>query len=262
MLSKNKLKYFASLKRKKNRVHENRFLVEGLRLCEELLDSDYVAEVLIYCPDRCHSERAHKLLSKFQEKHVPITEIDINQLNNLTETVHSQGIVCVAQKKAFDLAPFIDQPEINLIALDRISEPGNLGTIIRSASWFGIAGVLLSKDSAEVTNPKVLRASMGAVFHLAIFENLHLSESLSALQAKGFKLFAADAGSHTLFSDAIFTKKNVLILGNEIDGVAANLKSAADAALKIPKHGTGDSLNVAVAAGIIMEKMTFKKNLN
>ncbi len=255
VISKNKLKYYSSLKRKKSRESERRFLIEGVRLCEEILGSAYEVETLLYCPSQLTSPRGQDLLAKIQQRGIPVMETDAKSLQRLSDTVHSQGMVGVARRREFSWEQIMEREPPILLALDQITDPGNLGTIIRTANWFGAAAILLSENCVDFANPKVVRASMGAVFYIPIFEIANFKERLNELKKTGYTLFAADPAGELNYFNATFTEKNVLILGNETAGVEAEIKNMANVRLAIPRKGEGESLNVAVAAGILLAEM-------
>ncbi len=258
MISKAKLKYLSALKQKKIRDQRQAFLIEGLRLCEEALDSDYEIAAALICRGTAaaQSNRGEKLLAAFRTRGIAMDEISLSQLQEISETVHSQGIVCVAKKRAFDLNEFLkNQPDL-LLALNAINDPGNLGVIIRTANWFGVKGIFLSSHAVEATNPKVVRASMGGFFHLSIFENCDLEKILTNLQKENYAIWVADAAGDVDYRRAVFGKKNVLVLGSEIAGVERALKTLANGRLRIPKRGKAESLNVGAAAAILLAEMT------
>lgn len=256
MISKARLKYFTSLKEKKYREKEKRFLIEGLHLCEEILDSDFEVETLLYCRSRVAGRRAKQLIRRFQNAGVSIEEINSHSLKMLSDTVNSQGILCCVRKKEYSFTQMVNSAPDVLVALDQIKDPGNLGTIIRTADWFGAGGILLSPDSVELTNPKVLRATMGSAFHIPILENQALNSVLLQLKTIGYSLLVADISGSVPYGDFDFSSKNVLILGHEINGVSEEVQNLATETLRIPKIGRGDSLNVAVAAGIILAELS------
>lgn len=256
MISKAKARSLATLQRKKARETEGRFLVEGLRTCEELLASGYKTDILLYCPARLTTDRGRELVEAYRRINTTVEEVDENSLKKLSGTVSSQGVLAVARIRKFNFSQLESAPRGILLALDQVSEPGNLGTIIRTAGWFGIAGILLGKNSVEFTNPKVIRASMGACFHMPIFENVDLLPKLRSMKELGYEVLVADSDGSSVYSEYDFTSSSVLVLGNEAGGVTAKLKTAATACLRIPRLGHGDSLNVAVATGIILSRMS------
>jgi len=255
VISKAKLKYLSSLKQRKSRQEHNRFLVEGLRLCEEILDSYYEIETALFCAAQLQSERGQQLIETLRQRGIPTLEINQTELKRISETVHSQGIVCVVKKREFDLSEILRTPPRVLLAFDEINDPGNLGAILRTAGWFNVGGIFLSKNSVEAVNGKVVRASMGGLFHLPIFENCTLEEMIAKLKNENYAIWVADANGDVDYRRANFGEKNLLVLGNEIEGVHSEIMKMADGLLKIPNPGKGESLNVAVAAGILLAEM-------
>ncbi len=236
-------------------------MVEGLRLCEEIFDSEYKFDTLIYCPGKINSERANRFIDKCKNAGLATEAVDTKSLKRVSDTVHSQGILGIVNMQHFSTEQLLANSPKGLVALDNINDPGNLGTIIRSASWFGADGVLLSQNSVEFTNPKVVRASMGSAFHLPIWGPLDLYETLCKLKELGYALFVADSGGEIHYTTADFSNKWVVIFGNEISGVSDEIKGIASGILNIPRQGKGESLNVAVSAGIILAE-TLRKNRN
>lgn len=256
MISENQSKYFSALKEKKYRDREQKFLIEGLRLCEEVFESDYEMEKLLYCPSLISSARLQQCIAQCFERDIPAEEIDEKILKKISDTVHSQGILGLVKKKKVSFEQLLRSDPENLIALENVNDPGNLGTILRSASWFGMEGVLLSQNSVDYTNPKVVRSSMGAIFHLPIFDQLNLTEKLWELKKLGYSLFLTDAQGDVSYSNMKITQKNIFIFGNETEGVSESIRQITTSIIKIPRKGKGDSLNVAVAAGIIFAEIS------
>lgn len=256
MISKIEVKYYSSLKRKKCREQEQKFIVEGLRLCEEAFESEYRLDKLLYCPARVSSARANQLIEKCKNAAIPVDQLDTKSLRQISDTVHSQGILGIVQIKRFNFEQLLSGSPKRLVALDHIHDPGNLGAIIRSASWFGADAILLSQNSVEFTNPKVVRSSMGCVFHLPILDQLNFSSELPQLNELGYSVFVADIKESIEYTKADFSKKWVIVFGNEISGVDEEVKKMASGFLHIPGRGKGESLNVAVAAGIILAETT------
>lgn len=251
------------MKEKKYRDREGKFLVEGLRLCEELVSSttylDHI-ESLVFSPAEASSERALRLIADCTARGLDVEEIDAAGLKRLSDTVTSQGLIAVVRKVAVNFGDLLAGAPHCLLILDGVSDPGNLGTILRTANWFGANAVLLSANSVEWTNPKVVRSSMGAVFHIPVVSGLALSETLSELGTRGYSLFAAEVDGDTPFMAATFGEKNALIFGGETSGISQNVSRFVTTKLRIPGQGKCDSLNVAVAAGIILSEVFRRKS--
>ena len=142
-----------------------------------------------------------------------------------------------------------------IVCLENISDPGNVGTILRSCDWFGIKSVLLSRDCADIYNPKVLRASMGAVFNLSIFNQVDLYDELNKLKERSYKLYYADMNGID-YKDVKGNEKKVITFCNEAFGPSDELKIISHTSITIPKKGNIDSLNVSAAAAVILSELT------
>jgi len=255
LISKNQLKHICFLKQKKYRAREGKFIVEGLRSCEELLASDFDVDQVFYCSSALATSRSKQFLKKCRAQGVATAEIDSLSFKKISSTVSAQGIAAVARRRDTKLAQFIRPHGCQAVtALWQVSDPGNLGTIIRSAAWFGIDAVLTSTDCAEATNPKAARATMGALFYIPVFQGLNFSHVLPTLANMGYKIFYADADGAVSISAASFSERNVILLGGETNPLPHHLSESVTATVRIPRYGYGDSLNVAAAAAIVMSE--------
>lgn len=251
MISKNRLKAIAALRKKKFRKQEEKFLVEGIRMCREALSSDFEIEALILSNDRSRSDE-DSLRNRAEQRNIEIIEISANNVNSLAETVNSQGVFCVVhqQHAAFEN---LDLAEMNIVLiLDSGQDPGNVGTIIRTCDWFGVDAVLLSRDTAELYNPKVIRATMGSLFHLPIFEDIDLENTLTYLKQKNFTFYGADVNGETMVNQTSYQFPLALVIGNENRGLSPQITNFLDTSVAIPRKGNAESLNMAVASAIIL----------
>ena len=141
-----------------------------------------------------------------------------------------------------------------IVLLDNISDPGNLGTIFRNCDWFGIKNILLSENIVDHTNPKVIRSSMGSIFHLNIFESV-TAELLKNLKQQNFEILCADLEGENIFT---YTndKKKILILSSESHGPSREIEKMSDKKICIPKLGSAESLNVASASAVLLAQLT------
>jgi len=248
-LSNNDVKYYASLKQKKVRESENKFLIEGFHLIEECLNSSYVIEAIVL-RNGVGLEKHKEVKSKASEKNVRVESVPEKLFDKLAETENSQGIVGVVRipEAKKDNAP----PGNEVIALDRINDPGNLGTIIRTAYWFGIDSVLISKNSADIYNSKTLRSSQGAVFHMNISYGLDLKKNIHKLNSDGYKIYLFDASAENDLARSNIIGKSVFVFGNEAEGISSDIFEQPYEKVKIQGFSDCESLNVAVSAGILM----------
>lgn len=249
MLSKNDIKYYSSLLQKKERKEENKFIIDGKRIVEEGLKSNYECELVIVSNtfSEDYSEYVSSLLKNFN------TEIVNNKdFEKLSDTQNPQGIAAVFKIPG--------EQDVNLktglaAAMEDISDPGNAGTILRNCDWFGVKEVLLGEHCVELYNPKVLRASMGSVFHLQIYRLEDNIKSLDELRQNGYKLLCADINGENIFNFNSFGN-SIITFCNEAFGPSPELMNIIDHKVTIPKLGEAESLNVACASAVILAELT------
>ena len=249
MISENELKRLTRLKQKKYRLQEKRFLVEGVRLVEEALYAE-AAEAVLCLPEKQPQDRIAALLNAVEKAKIPIKEIDHRSLKDLTETVAQQGVVAVTRiPENLELRSL----EGNWLYLDQIRDPGNLGTILRTADWFGVANVALSPGTADPYNSKVVRSAMGAHFHLRI----RTEATLPPFGSAGYTVLAADSLGEPMKKNTLLSRdKWCLVMGSEASGISGENRPHIDHFVSIPGSGRAESLNVAVAAGIFLNQLT------
>ncbi|MCI0450409.1 MAG: RNA methyltransferase [Chlorobi bacterium] len=248
MLSASDVKNLASLKQKKFRQLHKKFLIEGFHLVEECLSSSFNLERIIL-RNNVDLQKHALILDKISKNKVKVDALPEKSFDKLTETENSQGIVGIVIK-----------PEVNpnnelgnlIIALDRISDPGNLGTIIRTAYWFGVDSVLISNNSADVFNSKVIRASQGGIFHTKIFEDVNLNEKLSGLSQNGYNVYLFAPAAEKKLNDIRLSEKSVLVFGNEAEGISGELLNTGYEKVKIEGYSNCESINAAISCGIAL----------
>jgi TrmH family RNA methyltransferase len=187
-----------------------------------------------------------------------VHDIDEASFNKLSQTMHAQGVVAVVNRRVTEGDPFeiIKQmPRCLWVGIDRMHDPGNLGSIMRTAEWLGIDGILVGQDCVEIFNPKVVRSSMGAIFHLPIHQIADLPELLRRLQQFGCFTYAADQAGDFPYTSITYAAKKILLLGDEADGLSEQILEVTQHRVAIPRKGHGESLNVAIAAAIVLAEM-------
>ena len=162
-----------------------------------------------------------------------------------------QGLLAVVKEPQATLAAVLTEPGLLLIVADRLRDPGNLGTLIRLADAAGATAVVVTAGSVDPYNPKVVRATMGSIFHLPV-TLVTSPAAISALHARGVRVLAADQEGTADYTEADYRPPVALVVGNEGEGLDAQWAAAAIARVRIPLYGRADSLNVAVAAGILL----------
>jgi RNA methyltransferase, TrmH family len=253
MITKRHLKELRDLGKKKPREEQGQFLVEGLRMAEEAADSDFeIVEVL--CTEAFAGTVSGKnVLGKFRQKNTVFSVITERDMESISDTVTAQGIVAVVAARSYDLESMLQPGKRSLlVGLDAVSDPGNLGSMIRTCDWFGVNGLIIGQDSVELYNPKVLRSTMGGLFHLPIVEEVNLLSILGRLKSSGYTVYVADASGETYAEDVRYAERAFLVMGNEARGASAALKHAADQRVAIRRYGLAESLNVGVACAVLL----------
>jgi len=259
MLSKEKLKQIIQLETKKGRKQQNKFLIEGTRSCEEAVKSAWEIESLFYTVKAEENLRIKQILKNAEKRGIELIQTKRNILEKISDTVTSQGIAGVVKIKDFTSDTLFKRRPEFLLALDSIKDPGNMGTLIRTADAFGVDGIILSEDCVDLFNPKVVRSTMGSIFHLPILKDIDLSDFLSNLKNNEFEIVITELEKGEALNRLDITKKICLVIGSEPEGVSKNLIQLADHLVKIPIPGKAESLNVAVACGILLYEMTEKR---
>ena len=237
------IKLTSSLKNKKKREENSLFLVEGAKLCDELYKSTYKTKFVVL--KKGASPKTLKHAENFAQNKVPVYFTNEKTFLRISDTVTPQDILAVVKFKDDETLP-----KESFIALDQIADPGNIGTIIRTAEWFGFKQVILSESCTGKYNPKLVRAAMGSLFRMKIITGINFEKSLKTLFPK-HELFGASLEATNNIESIKLKGKFGLIFGSESHGISKKVKELLTGEFVIPGKGA-ESLNVAVSAGISM----------
>lgn len=236
MLTKKEIKDIQLLCHKRQREEEGLFIAEGPKMAEEIIRSHFAIK-MIYGTDSWGK--------KNNTGSIPFTEVTESELQRISSLQTPNEVLVVVKQR-----PLANEPELKnrlTIVLDGIQDPGNLGTIIRTADWFGLSQIICSPDCADVYNPKVVQATMGSILHVNCwYKNLEVLEI-----PKNLTIYGALLQGQNIFSMKKITE-GILVIGNESKGIREPLLSKITNPITIPKHGNAESLNAAVATGIII----------
>jgi TrmH family RNA methyltransferase len=245
------------LHRRRGRERRGLALAEGVRLVEEALAGGIVIRGAAVSPALESTTRGKTLKASLAERSIRTEDLGDSELDALADTEHPQGVVAVIEPKRWTLDDIRLKPDSIVLALDGVQDPGNVGTMLRTALGLGAAGVVALKGTADLTNPKVIRSAMGASFRLAVVP-AGPEEFLAWARLQRAEIWIADTNGAT--PDSLLRRGErpalALVLGNEGAGVSPTLDAAADGRVAIPLSAEVESLNVAVAAGILLYELT------
>ena len=284
------VKEIRKLKEKKYR--KDKFIVEGIKMLEEAINENASIDLIVIregidlkgtisnlFEKNNNGEAKNKNVLDKISKTITVTE---NVFNTLTDVVSPQGVLAVINKKSTELESdtkeegILNDKDANvkeidivnnkinmsadyIIALDGIQDPGNLGTIIRTADSANLKQIIVSKNTVDAYSPKVIRSTMGAIYRVNVIEAENLTETLKKLQNKGFKVVVTSLDTNTGIYDISYNK-SVVVIGNEANGVSKEIQELADEKVKIPMLGKTESLNASVATGIMIYEYVRRKN--
>ena len=236
MINNSELKYIQSFAHKKHWAEESTFIVEGPKMVQELLRSNWTIKKIYATADWIQGQGVLP---------VPVVEVDQIMLERMSHMQTPHQVIALAEKETFlKQWPF---DETFSLLLDGIQDPGNLGTIIRTADWFGVKQIFVSEDTAGFYNPKVLQSTMGSCFRVRV-ESVNLE---TIVKATALPVYGALLDGASMY-ESVIASTGFLIIGNESKGISNQLTKYITHPIKIPKYGHAESLNASVATGIIL----------
>ena len=241
------VKNLRKLKDKKFRDEQNEFIVEGIRIIEEAIQENVKIKMVVVCDGCLNSDPIRQdLLYKLAKERVIYVSEAI--FKTITDVTNPQGILAVIEKNN---SKEIDFSQELFLVLDNIQDPGNMGTILRTADSIALTQIIVPKGNADCYNPKVVRSTMGAIFRVNVIEVDDLSKTIKELKKHKIQVLATDLATDYSIYDVDY-KKSAIVIGNEGNGVSKEILELADKRIKIPMRGKTESLNAAVATGIIL----------
>lgn len=251
-LSRGRFRSVRRLLERKGRQAVGEFLIEGPQAVRAALASEPQHPLLHLVVSELAAQRHAELVASCVDQGVEVLVGSADDLRSLTDAVHPQGVVAVCRQVRAELDAVLAAGPKLLAVCSQIRDPGNLGTLIRSADAFGADAVLISKDSVELYNPKVLRATVGSLFNLPVVAGLDLVEAIGACRQAGVRVLAADGGAARTIVDVDLTPPTAWLLGNEARGLSPTDAALADEIVSVPLYGRAESLNLAAAATVCL----------
>ena len=251
------IKHIKRLKEKKYRAEYGEYIVEGLKLIKEAVQESAEIKYIVVC-DGCDNSEIIESHLKYEMARIDFIYVPQNIFKMISDVENPQGVLAVIRKKTIDE---INIKEELILALDDIQDPGNLGTILRTADSVGLKQILVSKDTADCFNPKVVRSTMGAIFRVNVIECEDLKHTLKELQNKEYKVMITSLKAKNSIYNTDY-KKKVIVIGNEANGVSKEIQTIADEKVIIPMLGKTESLNASVATGVVLYEYVRQKLQN
>ena len=243
MLSKSQISFVNALHQKKHRKEQNLFIAEGSKSIIEFTQSNYIVNTIFHT-----SEATTKLYNLSQKvKLQEVSESELKKISTLTSPHDALALIQIPERTNTVQESFTGK---FVLVLDGIQDPGNLGTIIRTADWFGFSDIICSTDTVDAYNPKVVQASMGSLSRISVY-HADLNEFFANAN---MTIFGALLDGRSVY-ETNFGKEGYIILGNEGNGISEKVKALINTAVTIPKFGGAESLNVAISAAIICSEI-------
>jgi len=264
ILSKNNnlVKQLKSLKNRRSRENYGMFLIEGKKFVAEAIKQKanifkIVVSKNFYDTSFCELS----LILQNVPKHIDIVILDNLAFKQIADTQNPQGIIALAKLQYItDIQYIIKNGNGPIIILDKIQDPGNLGTIIRTADAVLASGIIISAGSVDIHNPKVLRSTMGSIFRVASFLSQDILSDLLLLKKSGMQIYAAHNKGDQLYFNVKFPPKSAIIIGNESNGISESIMQYVNHKIKIPMSSDVESLNASISAGLIMYEIVRQKS--
>ena len=242
------IKHIKKLKEKKYRDEFGEFIVEGAKMIEEAINEEANIKYIVVCDD-CKNSNSLTQEQLYDFAKYECIYVNDKIFNLITDVVAPQGILAIIEKTSKNDNK-IDYKADNFLILDNIQDPGNMGTILRTADSLNMKQIIVSKGTTDCYNSKVVRSTMGAIFRVNVIER-ELDKVIKEMKKREIKVYSTDLKTNKTIYDVDY-KKSAVIIGNEANGVSKEILELSDERIKIPMIGKTESLNAAVATGILL----------
>lgn len=234
-------------KKSKVRNEQGVFLVEGVKMYQEIpqeqLVKVYVSETF--------ADKQKEEINRLKDRR-KLEYLSDHVFQYVSDTKTPQGILCVVRQSTYCLEDILEAEDAHLLVLDNLQDPGNLGTILRTAEGAGVTGIIISKESVDIYNPKVIRSTMGSIYRVPFVYVEDLKEAIEKVKAHGIFTYAAHLDGKNSYDKEDYTKKTAFLIGNEGNGLRKEIADLADTWIRIPMQGQVESLNAAIATSVLM----------
>ena len=249
------IKNIKKLKEKKYRDEKKEYIIEGIKLIEEAITENAKIKMIIVC-EECLKNEAIEQKLLYQIAKYNCIYVNEKVFTSITDVKNPQGMLAVIEMENGE--EVINYNDDVIFVLDGIQDPGNLGTILRTIDSAGLSQVIVSKDTVDAYNPKVVRSTMGAIFRVKVIESQDIIRTMKNIKKHKYEILVTSLEATDNIYDIDYTKK-MIVIGNEANGVSNEVMNLADIKVKIPMLGKTESLNAAVATGVILYEYLRRK---
>ena len=253
-----KIKSTKLLLKSKNRNKESKVIIEGYRILTLAFEQKDIIDYVFINEDFENKEEHRKFLKELEDANIKVYKTTNKNFKDMVDTENTQGILAVVSYEKKTLEKNLTDDDKYIIVLDRIQDPGNMGTIIRTADAAGADAIITLKGCVDIYNPKVIRSTMGSIFSMNIIP-AERDEMLSTLKSKGIKIVSSWLNTENWYDTVDYGNKVALVIGNEANGIDDVIAENSDLLVKIPIYGSAESLNAAISSAILMYEI--KKSL-
>ena len=246
-----KVKYTKSLLKSKNRNKESKFIIEGYRILTLAIECNAKIDYVFINEDFEKKTEHVEFLEILKSKNINTYKTTNKIFNELVDTESTQGILAVVKFNQRRIQENLKDEHRFVVILDRIQDPGNMGTIIRTADAAGVDAIIALKGCVDIYNPKVIRSTMGSIFDMNIIHATQ-EEAVRLLKLKNFDIVSSYLDTDNYYDKVEYNYKTALVIGNEANGINDELVSKSDVLVKIPIYGKAESLNAAISSAILM----------
>lgn len=237
------------------RRQEKTFIAEGIKMVEEA--AEYEKLLAVYVSENVKQEYISRLSHKIKGSLIEWVSAPV--FREISDTATPQGVLALVRMPEYERQTLIREKEAAIVCLEDIQDPGNLGTIMRTAEGAGMSAVVLSKGCVDLFNPKVVRATMGAMYRMPFYITDNMTTEVERLRGEGFSMYAARLDATRDYTACAYEGKLGILIGNEANGLKPETSEMADQGVRIPMEGKLESLNAAVSAALLMYEVHRKR---
>lgn len=244
----------------KVRNKEKQYVIEGIKMFEEVVYCKDAKLIKTFVSESYYQQLFNENKTLYQTlSNIEMEVVSDKVFKEISETMTPQGILAIVSQPEYNLFDLLKKEEVNLVVLEDLRDPGNLGTIIRTAEGAGVTGIILSKASVDVFNPKVIRSTMGAIYRVPFVYVEDIKETIELLKEKQITLYATHLHTQKYYDEVEYGNRTAVLIGNEANGLTEASAMACDVLVKIPMEGQVESLNAGVATAIMMYEIYRQK---